>query len=772
MIYMGIRAQSKIIIFVARILSTAIDGSLHTELIMTLNCAHKLSAFLLFLTLLPLSAMSDQPQCASPSQHEGEDYYELNQRIEDPYIPNTGDISKAVPAFDELSDIKLLADDTDAMKQFACKPEPCTPTPPSEVTPLIMLHPNTDGHMLSTIEIAAISSSDCVPGLIENSGEYVLCSETSIGDNPFKGEYVFKYYELQDGKITQIKRANFSITSETFLPIHTKSLSTDRTLLEGKKLIARGLTVDVSPEGIIPPTDKPSYVSMQYIPTEHPSTTTEKADKFIYLPFSQAALEHSSASPNDSDYLQFTINGNLASQKVFNPDSTSPIAHFAARYTLAPTNTMELIEISSCNELQELSGTNHTHIRLTDDIDCGEFWPFIPLQIDHPFIFNGNGKTIKNLKVNTTASNAGLFATIPHGSNISNLSIRDGKVDGRINVGTLAGSVSGSNPENDTVIKNVHITTTNYSTFNNDCRFAGGLIGLATGNTTITNSSANIWITTRAESVGGLVGRMSGGKILRSSASGYIQASPATGQLVPLYNAGLVGHTSSSTIQESHYSGLVETGCDNNHSSYGGGLVAYASNNSQIMNSYATADVRAGFACGRLPVTMYSGGIAAVLTQGSQIDQTYTWGLTEGPDYTAGIAAYVSNSSTVKNSFTTGSVRAIQRDSNAVSSVASIVGTLTNSTIDHCLVAGDYSYFTHKERVCSGDTCVIEGDPNVILEFGPCAANSESNSSIWNCGPEYDRFTISTLVNSWDSGIWDTSENIRSPQLKNTPGQD
>ncbi len=469
---------------------------------MTLNCAHKLPVLLLLFMFLPISVLCDEPQCASLQQATGSDAYELNQRIEDPLIPNTGDITNTIPTFAELSDMSLLTDDSDAMKQFENML-----APPSAAAPLIMLHPNTEGRMLKTIEIAAISTSDCVPGLIESQGHHVLCTETSVGDNPFKGDFIFRYYELQGETITQVNEANFSINSETFLPIHSKSLSLDGTLFEGKKLIARGLLVDVSPEGIIPPLDKPSYVSVQYIPTEHPSSSTSKADKFIYLPFSQAALSHSSANLNDSDYAQFTIQGRIARQKVYS--AGSPIAHFAARYTLKDSTGIHFV--SNCDELEAIHNSPHTHIQLTGNIDCSDREFTRPLYLSQTFTFDGRGHKIAGITLSRNNTNTGLFRKLTQATVIKKLVIENSVITGKIRAGILAGSTSNT-------VKLENITIRNSSVYG--VSLIGGLAGYMK-NTEASN--INIEVNLRGQGfVSGIGGSIDGGNLQNITVTGSL----------------------------------------------------------------------------------------------------------------------------------------------------------------------------------------------------------------------------------------------------------
>ena len=94
---------------------------------------------------------------------------------------------------------------------------------------------------------------------------------------------------------------------------------------------------------------------------------------------------------------------------------------------------------------------------LTQDIDlCGHNWTPIGFNGSFNGIFDGNGKTISNLVVLGYNSTVGLFGTTQNGE-IKNVTIKDAKVSGRLNVGVVAGNPYTSKYTNITVKGHIEV---------------------------------------------------------------------------------------------------------------------------------------------------------------------------------------------------------------------------------------------------------------------------------------------------------------------------
>ncbi|MDR0863493.1 MAG: hypothetical protein LBO74_01000 [Candidatus Symbiothrix sp.] len=196
------------------------------------------------------------------------------------------------------------------------------------------------------------------------------------------------------------------------------------------------------------------------------------------------------------------------------------------------------------------AGTAGLYFEQTADIDLGgEATPWEPIShfSDSSFkgTYNGNGKKITNIYINTTGASDGqqeyfgLFGVVGVGAVIQDVHI----VGGSITVTENGGSV-----------------------------YAAGVVGRVNGNDVwILNcsNSANVTSTANSGAAGGIVGRIDGdGGIVFSS---YNTGNVSSGQ----YTGGIVGrgYAGSATIQDCYSVGNISsTGSD---SPYAGGIAGY-----------------------------------------------------------------------------------------------------------------------------------------------------------------------------------------------------
>ena len=96
--------------------------------------------------------------------------------------------------------------------------------------------------------------------------------------------------------------------------------------------------------------------------------------------------------------------------------------------------------------------------QLIDNVDLGnnEWTPIGNSTNPFKGIFDGNGKTVKNLKITGKNSNVGLFGMTTDGE-IKNLTVENAKVSGRLNVGVVAGTPYTSKYTNITVKGHVEV---------------------------------------------------------------------------------------------------------------------------------------------------------------------------------------------------------------------------------------------------------------------------------------------------------------------------
>ncbi len=220
---------------------------------------------------------------------------------------------------------------------------------------------------------------------------------------------------------------------------------------------------------------------------------------------------------------------------------------------------------------------------------------------------NGNGYAIKNLTINATTDNQGLFGYIDStDAVVKNLALVDVNVTNtQSNTGALAGSINAAKE-----ITNIYVSGTvngNYMT--------GGIAGRLY-NSSVSNIKAEITITKGggAENAGGIAGHMSNAQLTKAIVSGTIEDgsggnvgglvgeiqsdvvisnSSFTGDIIrtstyinPYYYGGLVG-TSQGKIQSSYFSGNISV-----YGSYIGGIAGYTDSwSATIENCYATGSI-------------------------------------------------------------------------------------------------------------------------------------------------------------------------------------
>ena len=201
---------------------------------------------------------------------------------------------------------------------------------------------------------------------------------------------------------------------------------------------------------------------------------------------------------------------------------------------------------------------------------------------------DGNGRTISNLTVSTTAQNGGLFGFISGaGSGVKELKItvgatgiqaayRAGAVVGRSGYGA---SISGCSVEGEGEIKSTGMSES----------VAGGVVGSAFGSTI-----EKCYTTVRVSATGG------------------------TGSSPAIYAGGIAGYSGdgsgATTIQNCYATGAISATDSKGGSKFVGGIVGRLANGSFVYNCYATGEVIASSVG-----THYVGGIVGNINSGGTI---------------------------------------------------------------------------------------------------------------------------------------------------------
>lgn len=186
-----------------------------------------------------------------------------------------------------------------------------------------------------------------------------------------------------------------------------------------------------------------------------------------------------------------------------------------------------------------------SNVILQADIDMsGEEWTPIGSGMSYGYSgdFDGNGKYIKNLKVNVTAGNAGFFGGLAEGAKVHDIKFTGAEITGSSSVGVIAGEslgiidrcnvrnskVTGNNAGGITGNNSVQVNNCNVQDVTINGNYAGGISGVSHGKIEYcTVSGSATTITSNGFSAGGIVGSTSeegsiptSGRILKCAVSG------------------------------------------------------------------------------------------------------------------------------------------------------------------------------------------------------------------------------------------------------------
>ena len=250
------------------------------------------------------------------------------------------------------------------------------------------------------------------------------------------------------------------------------------------------------------------------------------------------------------------------------PEMEMPRVKAAEKYKIYDINGLILF-IDKVN-----NGENNASAELMADLDFSGYPPtgpqFTPIGSDsNPFKgkFNGNGKTIKNLVIDSDSDYVGFFGYVGINGVVSDLSLENVTITGEKYVGGIAGW-------NDGTIEN--------------CRM-GGTVSVA-------KSSDIIY-------VGGVVGYNNARCIVKNCVNTGTVGFASTGYTMTAYVGGVVGYNEG-YVQNSYNAGNVSAyGSSVGNAINIGGVVGY--NNNELLACYNMGTVDGSVAFG----THYVGGV-------------------------------------------------------------------------------------------------------------------------------------------------------------------
>ncbi|MCD7746342.1 MAG: hypothetical protein LUI13_13865 [Lachnospiraceae bacterium] len=237
--------------------------------------------------------------------------------------------------------------------------------------------------------------------------------------------------------------------------------------------------------------------------------------------------------------------------------------------------------------------------------------------------FDGNGKTISGLYINSTSGYQGFFSTVSGGT-VKSLTLSGNGITGAGSTGSIAGALTnGGTIESCT--NNVPVTGSGY--------YVGGIVGyVAKGN--ITSCTNNAALSNTSADLGGIAGFIESGCTVSSCTNtGTVSGSSS-------YFGGIVGNSGTSSAGGNTISNCINSGavsCNNNV----GGILGYMMNTTAVSGCVNSGAVSA--------TGGWVGGVVGNMTtaSSSSVSSCSNSGtVTGGGDYTGGVVAYAAGSIT------------------------------------------------------------------------------------------------------------------------------
>lgn len=252
-----------------------------------------------------------------------------------------------------------------------------------------------------------------------------------------------------------------------------------------------------------------------------------------------------------------------------------PLAAPLSFLTIPVVEASTIVSVTNCYQLQQIGSadTYYVQVEIENDIDCSatsisdtldenynadlynEGQGFIPIS-GQRMVLNGNGHQISNLTINRpNESNVGLLGSV-NSTLVVNLNLVNVNITGRSSTAALIGETGQSQIKGVTVTGTIaspasashvggvigsmgYFTQMSLVSFtgtisSESANGVGGLVGTMSNNTSITNSFADVEITSTSTRVGGLVGAMNNESsiISNSYAVGSINGNAEVGGLV------------------------------------------------------------------------------------------------------------------------------------------------------------------------------------------------------------------------------------------------
>ncbi|WP_029202075.1 type II secretion system protein [Oribacterium sp. NK2B42] len=229
--------------------------------------------------------------------------------------------------------------------------------------------------------------------------------------------------------------------------------------------------------------------------------------------------------------------------------------------------------------------------------------------------YEGNNFELKNICIDETDEDVGIFGKLESGSIVTNLQIFNPSINGNKNVGALVGKLE-SGLESVSKVTNIHIINPSINGNNNVGGLVGESISSELSGVYVYEKNGSSTIGSGDGTAGGLVGKMNGGSITGCFASVLVEAKNNAGGLIGVADGSSVkasysgGHTKDGEYQTDKFNVTAEGNA--------GGLIGDAKN-STVEFCYSTCS-----ASGRV-----AGGFVGSVS-GATIKNCYCTGLVKG----------------------------------------------------------------------------------------------------------------------------------------------
>lgn len=296
---------------------------------------------------------------------------------------------------------------------------------------------------------------------------------------------------------------------------------------------------------------------------------------------------------------------------------TAAFAQFSGSGSGTKDDPYLIFYAEQLNQMRNFLGKDSVYFKLMSDIDLTNWieennpeqgWQPIGVGSSHfKGIFIGNQHSVSGLKINRSSEDyVGLFGYLENAT-ITDLTISDASVEGRVSVGVLSGRAINS------ILKDLIITS---SSTKSSADYAGGIVGSAE-NCKFEEIQYDGNIESSSNNIGGIVGFARNSDFANCSNSSNITGGRAVG--------GIIGQGYEVSINNVKATGNIKKG------DYLGGIIGYARAKCSIKNSYHK---------GNISGTERLGGIVGYIPSEGEvaIDSCWSWGEINGTsDYVGGI---------------------------------------------------------------------------------------------------------------------------------------